>query len=396
MKSDGASASMTNSRTIAVPGGEGRGVIAAIAIPAQDEARRLPACLQALAEQRQVDHGQVAVLVLANNCRDATAAVARSMAARMPFGLVVQEAVLPDGLAHAGGARRAAMDAAAGLLRRDGAALLSTDADSMAEPGWLAANLAALAAGADAVAGAITLDPREAACLPAPLLAREVAEAAYASLLDEIAALVDPDPADPWPRHGFHSGASIAISLRAYRRIGGLPPLPVGEDRALFQCVARQGMRVRHCPAARVRVSCRLRGRAAGGMADTLRNRLQGMDQAQVDGRLEPAQAALFRLRCRHALRRLHGGQPLPGDPQRLASRLGLRVEAILAAAGQRHFWPGWEAVQVASRRLQARPMLLRDLPREAARAKLILRRLRQPAASPAAGPGDSDPSLRC
>jgi hypothetical protein len=55
---------------------------AAVAIPARDEAERLPSCLDALARQRS-GHGQTvdppdfAVLVFANNCADATPRVAR-------------------------------------------------------------------------------------------------------------------------------------------------------------------------------------------------------------------------------------------------------------------------------------------------------------------------------
>src|SRR4051794_28546895 len=179
--------------------------VAAIAVPARDEAVQLPGCLAALAMQRDVSLGGVAVLVLANNCRDGTAAAARALAPTLPYRLVVREASLPPALAHAGGARRAAMDAAAALLAAEAepgrAALLSTDADARVAPGWLAATLAALAAGADAVAGAIAPDPAEAALLPPALRRQEAAETRYAALLDEMASLVDPDPHDPWPRH---------------------------------------------------------------------------------------------------------------------------------------------------------------------------------------------------
>ena len=295
---------------------------AAVAIPARDEAARLPACLRALARQRS-GHGQavepsaLAVLVFANNCADATAEVARDLAASLPFRLAVVEAVLPPGKSHAGGARRKAMDAAADMLGDPRAALLSTDADGRAAPDWLAANLAALAAGADAVAGAFVPDPAEVSRLPPALRARERSEAAYAALLDELAWLVDPDPHDPWPRHSIHSGASLALTLGAYRRIGGLPAVPVGEDRALFKAVRRAGMRVRHCPAARVTVSCRLDGRAAGGMADTLRRR--GLDgDAPTDPRLEPMADAFWRFRCRRVFRRVQGGVARPGDLLRL------------------------------------------------------------------------------
>lgn len=355
-----------------------RRVLAAVAIPARDEVDALPSCLEALFRQRS-GHGQAVepsgfvVLVFANNCSDSTARAARELAARSPVRVVVAEAALPPERSHAGGARRGAMDAAAALLDDPGAALLSTDADGRAAPDWLAANLAALAAGADACAGAIGFDPAEVALLPPALRAREEREAAYAALLDEMAWLIDPDPHDPWPRHGIHSGASLALTLRAYRRVGGLPAVPVGEDRALFDAVRRAGMRVRHCPAARVTVSCRLVGRAAGGMADTLLRR--GRDAAApTDPRLEPAADAFWRFRCRRVFRRVQSGAGRPGDVLRLAFALRLPPEAIARAGRAPAFWQGWHALEHASPTLARRVVPASALGCEARSAKLILR----------------------
>jgi hypothetical protein len=358
----------------------------AIAIPARDEAARLPNCLAALADQRDADNrplnpSETAVVVLANNCGDDTADVARSLAPALPFRLAVQEMVLPPSRAHAGGARRAAMDAAAALLGDDAphnAAILSTDADGRAAPNWLAANLVALEAGADAVAGAIEPDPEEIARLPPALRRREARETRYAALLDEMAAVVDPDLHDPWPRHSAHSGASIALTLVAYRRVGGLPEVPVGEDRALFEALARVGMRVRHCPAARVTVSCRLDGRAAGGMADTMRRRLAETDSAPVDPLLEPALDALWRLRCRRALRLLRTGSPSPGDPRRLAFTLGLSPIRLLAIARIPGFSEAWDLLQAESRSLRRRTLTARQVETETARAVSLLNTLRR------------------
>lgn len=377
---------------------------AAVAIPARDEADRIAACLRALAVQRS-GHGQAiepsrfAVLVFANNCGDGTARVAREAAAAgLPYRLHVVEAALPPGEAHAGGARRGAMDAAAALLDDPGAALLSTDADGRAAPDWLAANLAALAAGADAVAGTFRADPAEVSRLPAALRAREEGEAAYAALLDEIGWLIDPDPHDPWPRHGIHSGASIALTLGAYRRIGGLPAVPAGEDRALFETVRRAGMRVRHCPAARVTVSCRLVGRAAGGMAETLLRR--SLDAAApTDPRLEPALDAFWRFRCRRVFRRVQAGYRRPGDVLRLALAMRVAPATVEGTAAVPEFWQGWDALEAASPALRRHAVPAVALPREARAARLILDGARTAArlgrfrpgrgrAKPGSGPG--------
>ena len=369
-----------------------------VAIPAHNEEARLPACLSALGAQQpgagaRFMPEQVALVVLANNCSDRTAAVARGQAARLPFRLVVREVILPPGAAHAGGARAAAMDAAASLLGPSppaSATLLTTDADGQVQPGWLAANLAALAAGADAVAGAIALDPVEAARMPPDLREREAREAAYAAQLDEIAALVDPDEHDPWPRHPAHSGASIALSLAAFRRIGGVPPLPVGEDRALFEALRRSGMRVRHCAEARVLVSCRLDGRATGGMADTLQRRLAGLDQAPLDATLEPVIDAFLRLRCRRALRSRWADPMRRGIPWGLALALGLSPRAAAEISAMPEFWCAWEAFQARAWLLRhRRPLRGRDLGRQSALAERLLYLLRErgPKVSPRSAP---------
>ncbi|GAA0604038.1 glycosyltransferase [Craurococcus roseus] len=375
-----------------------RRLLAAVAVPARDEADSLRSCLEALARQLgghgwAIEPSAFAVLVFANNCTDATARVAREFAAGSPVRVAVLQAALPPERSHAGGARRGAMDAAAALLEdRPGAALLSTDADGRVAPDWLAANLAALAAGADAVAGAIGFDAAELAALPPALRAREEREAAYAALLDRMAWLIDPDPHDPWPRHGIHSGASMALTLDAYRRIGGLPAVPVGEDRALFDAVRRAGMRVRHCPEARVTVSCRLVGRAPGGMADTLLRR--DLDAAApTDTRLEPAADAFWRFRCRRVFRRAQSGAGRPGDVLRLSFALRLPTEAVARAAREPRFWQAWHALEGASPALARRVVPAPALAREARIAKLVLAAIgAAPAASKVAPPRRGPP----
>ena len=86
-----------------------------MAIPAKDEAERLPDCLAALAAQR--DHSgrtlgrdDFSVLLYANNCTDASASLARSLGERLGLRISVIEACLPPTNANAGHARRAAMD----------------------------------------------------------------------------------------------------------------------------------------------------------------------------------------------------------------------------------------------------------------------------------------------
>jgi len=350
------------------------GYEAIIAVPARDEAARLPGCLHALAGQYGISFGRMAVLVFANNCKDDTAAVATALRPTLPYALHVQTARLPPGLAHAGGARAAAMAAAANLLPPGDGILLATDADARPEPGWLAANLAALAAGADAVAGAILPDAAEAALLPPALRRREAAEARYAALLAEIAALVDPVPHDPWPRHDTQSGASIAVRQAVFHAAGGVPPVLLGEDRAFFRALDLMDARVRHAPTARVVVSCRLQGRAVGGMADTLCRRAARHDEP-LDARLEPVGAAWRRARIKHAVRRdwRDGSVAMPDPGLRDAGDRAL----LLAACRHASFGLAWEFLEAAMPWLARQRVDARDLLRETLKAQGLLAGLR-------------------
>ena len=91
------------------------------------------------------------------------------------------------------------------------------------------------AAGADLVAGFVRADRAEHAQLPIEIIRRGRLESRYEWLLAELLARLDPEAHDPWPRHRIASGASLGVTLAAYRRVGGLPPIATGEDRALAE-----------------------------------------------------------------------------------------------------------------------------------------------------------------
>ncbi|MGI4797516.1 MAG: glycosyltransferase [Janthinobacterium lividum] len=254
-----------------------------IAVPVKDEAERIGTCLAALLGQREVQAD--AIVLVVNNTRDATAAIARSVAGDAPVEVI--EVEFPPERASAGSARRMAMERAAELAGLGGA-LLTTDADGRVPPDWVAANLFHLRRGADAVAGRAILEPGDAAAIPERLHADDALECAYAAALDEIAAVMMPQAWDPWPRHTEHSGASIAVTLAAYRLVGGMPAAPISEDRRFFAALQAAGARIRHAPEIEVAVSGRIVGRAEGGMADTIRRRLRRADP-YLDDALEPA-----------------------------------------------------------------------------------------------------------
>lgn len=270
---------------------------AVVAIPICNEAERVPACLRALGTQRGIDPDAFGIVAFVNGSTDGTAAVVRALAPELPSALrLIEDTVVRA--PNAGWARRVATEAAATWLScetsgRTPRVILTTDADSTVPPDWLARNVAAIDAGADAVAGTIALDSAEAALLPAALHARGALEGRYEALLIEIVSRLRPEAHDPWPRHWTDSGASLAVTLDAYRRIGGMPELPAGEDRAFVAALRNARLKVRHDPEIRVVTSGRLVGRAVGGAADTMRARATEPD-TRCDERLEPVLRVLL------------------------------------------------------------------------------------------------------
>lgn len=273
---------------------------AVVAIPVRNEAERVTACLLSLAGQVGTGRGRFGVVLFINNTTDATRQVVDALGPLLPFPVRVleDETARPP---NAGWARRTAMEAAAAWLdegegpRLARAVILTTDADTVVPPDWIARNLAAIDLGACAVAGAISLDPAEAERLPAGLRARGALEGRYESLLIELTSRLAAVPHDPWPRHWTTSGASLAVTLDAYRAVGGMPEHPVGEDRAFVAALVASGARVRHDPAIRVVTSGRLVGRAVGGAADTMRLRAEHPD-VPCDDRLESVARATARI----------------------------------------------------------------------------------------------------
>ena len=326
-----------------------------------------------MALNTQRDQNPSRVVLLVNNSTDGTAAVARRMQPALGYPLDVVEHQFPPELRNAGQARRMALEYAARWTPPEGV-LLCTDADGQVAPDWLAANLTQIRNGADAVAGRAVIDPVDAAAIPAILHEDDARECAYAALLDEIDCLLDPDPADPWPRHNENSGASICVTAQAYYRCGGIPPLPVGEDRAFFDALRRIDARLRHAPDVWVTVSGRIHGRAAGGMADTIRRRLAAPDLF-LDDALEPAIARVRRARLRRQVRRLfnaHGRvKPQPFDD------LGCAPAVLASALQQDTFGAAWEMVEAHAAGLSRAPVPVSALPHETAQAERILAGLR-------------------
>jgi glycosyltransferase involved in cell wall biosynthesis len=337
-----------------------------VALPAKDEAERLGACLTALTNQDIA--ADLTILALINNSSDASAAIARSFGPQV----VVEDVTLPEADANAGTARRIAMGMAADIAGAHGI-ILTTDADGRVMPNWLRANLRAIEAGADVVAGRALIDPVEEALIPLALREADARECQYAALLDEINAAIDPDPADPWPRHDEHSGASIAVTVDAFLRAGGVPHLAVGEDRALIRNLRRIDARVRHAPDVQVIVSGRTEGRAKGGMADTIRRRLVCPDMF-LDDRLEGARHAALRARLRRRTRLLWAeGANDFWAVLALARDLNLPSACVREKLAAPYFGAAWDALETASPVLRRAPVPTANVGEETALAAAML-----------------------
>ena len=274
-----------------------------VIVPARNEAGTIAAAVAALGNQTGVDLNAVEVIVLANNCDDDTAARARAAGRLSSVAVKVIEHQFREDDANIGTVRRTLMDLAASRLPSDGV-IASTDADTVVAPDWLAATLAAVDAGADLVGGRIFARPQRDGAADPSLRRLYLADTVYRFLIAEVEDLIDPTPADPWPRHFQHFGASLAVTRDAYLRAGGLPKVPFLEDMALHDELRRRDAAIRHCPTVRAATSARLAGRVGMGLSTQLRE----WRELIASGRpsvIESAEFIIERARERRRLREL-------------------------------------------------------------------------------------------
>jgi hypothetical protein len=207
------------------------------------------------------------VVLVAHRCTDATAAVARQV-------LGAHGHVITDDSDHVAGARRAgATHAFTQLLRRRpdlnprATWLLSTDADTVVPPDWVARLLghaypAAHAAGpADGVRG-----HRRVAAVAglADLDGWEHGEPAWHAYQHLVQAGIEGSQ----HRHAY--AANLAVQAEAYLDVGGWPDLAHGEEHALLAALVRAAHPVRRPTDVTVRTSARRLARAVGGLGDLI------------------------------------------------------------------------------------------------------------------------------
>jgi hypothetical protein len=235
-------------------------------------------------------------------------------------------------------------------------------------------NVIAFARGADAVLGQISLD-EEGAFLPPALHRRGRLEGAYEALLTELSALLDPLDHNPWPHHATISAASLGVTSKAYRRMGGLPSVPLGEDKAFVAQLARLDGKIRFCPDVRVVTSGRIYGRAPGGVADTLRLRSREPG-ATCDEGLEPFRVAIKRAKWRGLLRQHYNRAGFIGAGEwNMALEVGASDVRRISKA--QTFGAAWNAIEGVSPALTRRLLRPAQLPEQIAGARRTLARLR-------------------
>jgi len=244
----------------------------AIIIPARNEAERIGACLRALNGQFA---SRVRIILVLNNTDDETHEIALETASSLSLDVKILERVLmsEEGV---GSARRIGCDYAIGHLPHL-RYLLTTDADCVAAPDWVSRNIDLLQS-ADAVCGKIELLASEKGVLDGMNPALATNEGQYRKLVQTVYARYAPRSADIDGTHGEAAGASLAFRKTAYQSIGGFEAIKCGEDRQIIRAMRLSGRRVLHTDDAVVYASCRLTGRAVGGMSDALKARIEGTD----------------------------------------------------------------------------------------------------------------------
>ena len=306
-------------------------------VPVRNEAESLKATLIALSEQvdlqgRPLAKDRYEIIVLANNCSDNSAEVARRFARSRSIVLHVVEMTIDDDRAHIGWVRKLLMDEAYRRLKSIGRNLgiiASTDGDTRVASTWIAATLAEVENGADAVGGRIVTDSRERNKLDKNTRLYYLRYLRYGYLTARLESSLDPD-CEPLPRHHHHYGASLAVTAQMYAKVGGLPPLPSSEDVALYNALKRVDARFRHSPTVRVITSARVVGRAKAGLSERL-SRLNMTATHHQPVLVESAELIKerFILRCRLRyvwLNMQQGLYPIKSD---LARRLDLPVNLL-------------------------------------------------------------------
>lgn len=233
--------------------GIGRDWSVGIVVPARNEQARIRRCLKSVLAAADASEARaIRVVVVADSCTDRTASIAEHV-------LKDRGRVIAVDAGSPGTARRLGTDA---VLRELGDVehthlwLANTDADGYVPVDWIQTQLRMANEGAMAVAGIVAVDSfRVHGAKGAEIFGRHYT--------------LNPDGTHPHVH-----GANMGVRADVYLDAGGWSDIRVGEDHCLWNRVQQRGWAVRSSTRSFVTTSGRLRGRARGGFADTLRSRL--------------------------------------------------------------------------------------------------------------------------
>lgn len=218
----------------------------AVVVPARNEEELIGACLASIADACTVLDPAVAVsvIVVADECHDATADIARAAGA----------AVVEVGLMNVGAVRRVGARIA-GMRGADWMAI--TDADSRVPVEWLQRQVELERAGVDLMLGTVRPD--------------------FGDLSDdEASAWLATHPSSSG---GRIYGANLGIRMSSYCAIGEFRDLAEHEDVDLVARAGDHGVRIVSTDACEVVTSGRREGRTPGGFASFLRSELTPLSQ---------------------------------------------------------------------------------------------------------------------
>jgi cellulose synthase/poly-beta-1,6-N-acetylglucosamine synthase-like glycosyltransferase len=222
----------------------------AVVIPARNEQSTIECSIgsvQNALNRARVDHW---VVVVADDCTDRTAELARRVLEGT--GEVIEVRVRSAGAARREGANRVLRHWK--HLHPSRIWLANTDADTCVNEDWIAVQLSYADEGVTAVAGIVQLEAGGSAA------AHEVHKTSYGLSAEGT--------------HTHVHGANFSVRADAYEDAGGWSNLALAEDHCLWKRLRRRGWRVSSPVSSVVITSSRLKGRAQGGFADTLRLRV--------------------------------------------------------------------------------------------------------------------------
>lgn len=232
-----------------------------VVVPAKDEQALISRCLESLACQSRVSAEEYEVLLVLDDCSDATEERALRSASEHPDLRLV---LLKGPGRGAGHARRTGMETACErllALDRPGGLIASTDADTVVAEDWLANQLSAAEFGARAIGGRIELLEEGGPTEEVRSWREKQGRQRLGPLRRREGRRVE---------HWQFSGASLSLTAEAYREIGGLEPRAALEDEYLERALQQRNIPIQRPLNVRVSTSPRLIGRASRGLAKDL------------------------------------------------------------------------------------------------------------------------------